>query len=184
MERAGRPSLSERRGGLLAALAALHLALVCLFVWTDLSEASGSPARATLGTYKNLSGIFRDYRFFAPAVASDMRAGFFVERPDGTSEFHSFLADNLEVGFRYNCIVGASMRDEKLRDLMAQSWAARMLGAHPDAARVTVVAQSFQLPAMRAFAAGARPSWQVVYAGTFDRRRREAGAAAGPGAKP
>jgi hypothetical protein len=173
MDDAGsRSSFGERHAGLLASLAVLHLALVCLFIWTDTSETSGGSVRRTLRTYKNLSGIFRDYRFFAPAVASDMRAGFFLEQPDGTSVFEPFLADNLEVGFRYNCIVGSSMRDEKLRDLMAQSWAAVMLGSHPEVARVLVVAQSFDLPAMKDFAAGRRPSWKLVYAGRFERRQR------------
>jgi hypothetical protein len=168
---APRPTFGERHAAALASLAALHLSLVCLFIWTEASEASTSPVHSALRTYKNLSGIFRDYRFFAPAVASDLRAGFFLEQPDGTSTFEALLTDNLEVGFRYNCIVSASMRDAKLRDLMAQSWSAMMLGNHPEATRVTVVAQSFELPSMRAFAAGARPSWKMVYAGTFDRRR-------------
>lgn len=171
MDDAGsRRSFGERHAGLLAMLAALHLALVCVFIWSDASEASDGPLHRTLRTYKNLSGIFRDYRFFAPAVASDVRAGFFLEQPDGTSAFQAFLADNLEVGFRYSCIVGSSMRDEKLRDVMAQSWAAVMLSNHPEAARVTVVAQSYELPTLRDYAAGRRPSWKVVYAGKFDRR--------------
>jgi hypothetical protein len=167
-------SFGERHAGLLACLAMLHLVLVGMFVWTNVSETSDSAVHRTLRTYRNLSGIFRDYRFFAPGVASDMRAGFFLERPDGTSEFQAFLSDNLEVGFRYNCIIGASMRSEALRDLMAQSWAAVMLGNHPDASHVTVVAQSFELPTMRAYAAGKRPHWRVVYAGKFDRRQRAA----------
>ena len=103
------------------------------------------------------------------------------QHPDGTSEFEPFLAENLEVGFRYNCIVGSSMRDERLRDVMARSWAAVMLGSHPEAARVLVVAQSFELPAMQAFAAGQRPSWKLVYAGKFDRRQRAPGVPGVPG---
>lgn len=177
MTAGSRVSFAERHAALLAGLAVLHLALVCVFIWTDASEASGGPVRRTLRTYKNLSGIIRDYRFFAPAVASDLRAGFFIEHGDRPGEFEPFLADNLEVGFRYACIVGSSMRDDKLRDVMAQSWSAVMLGSHPDATAVTVVAQSFELPPLRAFAAGARPSWKVVYAGTFDRKKQRAVAA-------
>jgi hypothetical protein len=169
-EAESRPTFGERRAGLLACLAAAHFALVCLFIWTDVAETSDSPAHRTMRTYKNLSGIFRDYRFFAPAVASDVRAGFFLERPDGTSTFQAFFAENLEVGFRFHCIIGASMRNDRLRDLMAQSWAAAMLGSHPDVSRVTVVAQSFDLPAMRDYAAGEQPRWKTVYAGSFDRK--------------
>lgn len=172
MEAEPRPPFARRRAGLLAGLASLHLALVCLFIWTDVTEGPPGRVSGALRTYRNLSGIFRDYRFFAPAVASDVRAGFFLEAPDGTSTFEAFLADNLEVGFRYHCIVGSGMRDEHLRDLMAQSWSAVMLGAHPEAAMVTVVAESYELPPMRAYAAGALPSWRVIYAGKFDRTAR------------
>jgi hypothetical protein len=165
-----RVSFGERHAGLLAWLAALHLAMVCCFLWTHAAEGRRGVLADALRTYKNLSGIFRDYRFFAPAVASDLRAGFVLERADGTSWFEPFLSDNLEIGFRYTCIIGASMRDQRLRDLMAQSWSALMLGAHPEALRVTVVAQSFELPPLHAFAAGERASWKLIYAGVFDRR--------------
>lgn len=165
-----RPRFGERHAGVLASVAMLHLALVTVFIWTDVAEMSSGTVQRGLRTYKNLSGVFRDYRFFAPAVASDMRAGFFLEQRDGATEFLPFLADNLEVGFRYNCIIGSSMRNDKLRDLMAQSWSAVMLGSNPEAEKVTVVAESFELPSMRVFAAGARPTWKVVYAGKFDRR--------------
>ncbi len=165
-----RTSFGERHAGLLACFATAHLVAIVLFIWTDATERSDSPVARAFRTYKNASGIFRDYRFFAPAVASDMRAGFILEKADGETEFQPFLADNLEVGFRYNCIIGASMRNEKVRDVMAQSWAATMLGANPQATRVTVVAQSYELPPMRRYAAGEEPSWQIVYAGKFDRK--------------
>lgn len=163
-------SFAERHAGVVATLAAAHLVLVGLFLWTGLAEQSSSaPARA-LRTYKNLAGIFRDYRFFAPGVSSDIRAGFFLEHPDGTSTFQPFLSEDLEVGLRYGCIVAAGMRDQKVRDVVAQSWAAAVLGQHPEATRVTVVAQGFQLPPLQEFARGATPSWKVIYAATFDRK--------------
>lgn len=165
-----RRTFSERHAGLLAGLAVLHLVMVCVFVWSDPAESSTDPFRRAVRTYKNISGIFRDYRFFAPNVASDMRAAFVLEQPDGTSELQAFQSDNLEVGIRYNCIIGASMRESKLRDLMARSWSAVMLGTNPSASRVMVLAQSYELPSMAAYARGERPSWKVVYAGKFDRQ--------------
>lgn len=177
MEPAGpRPSPGERHAGVVASLGVLHLVLVCIFVWTEAAEASGGPAHRAMRTYKNLSGVFRDYRFFAPKVASDMRAGFFLEEPDGTSTFEAFAADNAEVGLRYHCLVASSMRNERLRDLMARSWSAVMLGSRPWATRVTVVAQAYELPTMAAFAAGQAPRWNVVYAGVFGGAERRAGA--------
>lgn len=165
-------SLAERYPVQCAVLAALHLAFVALFIWTDFSEGDDSPGLRALRSYKSASGIFRDYRFFAPAVASDMRAAFVLRKADGASELVPLAADNLEVGFRYNCIIGASMRNERVRDLMAQSWAAAMLGLHPEVPRLTVVAQAYDLPAMADYAAGERPRWQTVYGGTFDHKRR------------
>lgn len=163
-------SFAERHASVVATLAVVHLVLVGLFLWTGLADmSSGAPGRA-LRTYKNLAGIFRDYRFFAPNVSSDIRAGFILEQQDGTSAFQAFVSDNLEVGLRYGCIVAASMRDEKVRDVLAQSWAAVMLGQHPEATRVAVVAQSFQLPTLAEFARGARPAWKVIYAADFDRK--------------
>jgi hypothetical protein len=165
-----RSSFAERHASVVATLASVHLVLVGLFLWTGLAEsASSAPARA-LQTYKNLAGIFRDYRFFAPGVASDIRAGFILEQADGTSAFQAFMSESLELGLRYGCIVSASMRDEKVRDVLAQSWSAVMLGQHPEATRVTVVAQGFHLPSLQAFADGEKPAWQVIYAASFDRK--------------
>ncbi|MCP3141547.1 hypothetical protein [Pyxidicoccus xibeiensis] len=163
-------SFAERHAGVVATLAAAHLVLVSLFLWTGLAENPSSTPERALQTYKNLAGIFRDYRFFAPGVSSDIRAGFILQQPDGTSAFHAFLSENLEVGLRYGCIVAASMRDEKVRDVLAQSWAAVMLGQHPEATRVSVVAQGYQLPPLEEYARGARPAWKVVYAADFDRK--------------
>jgi hypothetical protein len=166
-------SFCERHAGVMACLAALHLALVCLFIWTSVAESPGNPLARTLRTYKNLSGIFRDYRFFAPSVSDDTRVGFYLERADGTSELESFSADNREVDLRYNCIVSSGMHDNKLHDILIQSWAAGVLGSHPEAARVTVIGQAYQLPSLQAFADGAQPRWKTIYAGTFDRRAHQ-----------
>ncbi len=165
-----RSSFAERHASVVATLASVHLVLISLFLWTGLADSTGSaPARA-LQTYKNLAGIFRDYRFFAPNVSSDVRAGFILAQSDGTSAFHAFMSENLEVSLRYGCIVAASMRDDKVRDVLAQSWAAVMLGQHPEATRVAVVAQGFHLPSLQAFAGGEKPAWKVIYAADFDRK--------------
>ena len=96
--------------------------------------------------------------------------------PDGeqyktVDSFVQVIDELIDAGFhRDGCIVAASMRDEKVRDVLAQSWAAVMLGQHPEATRVQVVAQGFQLPPLEEFAQGAKPSWKVVYAAAFDRK--------------
>lgn len=154
-----------------ALAAVLHLAAVCLFVWRGTPEGPGE-WRSIARTYQNVSGTFRDYTFFAPAVASDLRAGFFVEgEEEGRSTFVSVAARNREIGFRYNCIVASCMRDLAGRDLFARSWAALVLGSHPEARSTTVVVEAYDVPTMESYRQGQRPQWDLVYAGTFARRR-------------
>jgi hypothetical protein len=155
---------------LLVVVALLHLAAVAGFIWTRAAEEAPGRVGEALRLYKNLSGAFRDYTFFAPAVASDVKAGFLLETADGPASFVAFRARNREVAFKYNSIIASSMRDERGRDLLAQSWAALMLGSHPAATSVTVVVEAFVLPTMPEYRAGARPEWRPIYAGTFARR--------------
>lgn len=167
-----RPAGDERRAGVWACIAALHLAVIAVFIWTDISRGESDAAfHRGVRTYKELSGVVSDYRFFSPAVSDDTRTGFFLELSDGGTLFQSLESEDLEVGLRYECIVASSLRSSKrTQDVLAQSWAAVMLGAHPEASRVTVVIQSYALPPMQAFAAGSKPDWTLNYTGTFDRR--------------
>ncbi|HEY3132948.1 MAG TPA: hypothetical protein VGL91_26085 [Acidobacteriota bacterium] len=154
---------------LLVVAVLLHLLLVALFIWTGFAEDWPGKLPGALRVYKNLSGTFRDYAFFAPAVASDLKAGFLVTDTAGEETFVNFVAKNREVGFRYNCIIAACMRDVRGRDLFAQSWAALPLGSNPDANRVTVMVKTLDLPSMRDYRAGKRPEWKTVYVGEFGR---------------
>lgn len=150
-------------------LAVVHLTMLVLFVWSGFAQSSPSTTASVVRTYRNFSGAFRDYAFFAPAVASDLRAGFILEYESGETRFLRFAADDREVAFRYNNIVAASMRDVRGRDLFAQSWAAFILGAHPDAVRASVITETFVVPSMAEYRAGERPDWTFVYVGRFER---------------
>jgi hypothetical protein len=159
----------------LAALAFLHLCSVAGFIWADLGQDSPSRTSIVLRLYKNLSGTFRDYTFFAPSVSSGLGAAFLVESPsDKQSELVNFASDDREISFRYNCIVTSCMRDLRSRELFAQSWSALILGSRPDANTVTVMVHAMDLPSMAEYRAGKRPAWKPVYAGTFGRRERPA----------
>jgi hypothetical protein len=153
----------------LVVAAFLHLLSVALFIWTVFAEDLPGKLPAALRVYKNLSGTFRDYAFFAPEVASDLKAGFLVTDTAGEETFVNFAAKNREVGFRYNCIIAACMRDVRGRDLFAQSWAALPLGSTPDVDRVTVMVKTLDLPSMRDYRAGKRPEWRTVYVAEFGR---------------
>ncbi|MFB1485306.1 hypothetical protein [Corallococcus sp. RDP092CA] len=167
-----RPEGDERRAARWACIAVLHLAAVGAFLWTGLARVSSDAAfDRGVRTYQGLSGVLSDYRYFAPAVASDSRTGFLIEQRDGSSLFEPLTSDEVEVARRYRCIVASGLRaNRKTQDVLAQSWAAVMLGLHPEATRVTVVIQSYQLPTLEDWAAGARADWAIHYTGTFGRR--------------
>lgn len=155
----------------LAAL--LHLAATVAFVWTGFAERPGwGVAGELLRLYKNASGAFRDYTFFAPSVASDLKAGFLLEGPDEKARFVHFSAQNKEIAFRYNCIVAACMRDVKGRDLFARSWAAVFLTPGSGVDRTTVMVKALDMPTMGAYRHGTRPEWRTIYASTFGRNAR------------
>jgi hypothetical protein len=152
----------------------LHLSLVVALIYTPLTGQVPGLLGSGLKIYKNLTGIFRDYSYFAPSVGSDMKAGFFLETTDGRTAFLSFASDNIEIAFRYNVIVVATMRDPRARDLFAQSWAALLLGNRSDAARLTIVVKTFVVPTMANFRNGKQPEWVTLYAGEFERAKSTA----------
>lgn len=157
------------REALCAGLVLMHLASVVGFIWTDIP---GSPApglvESWLRLYQNLSGSFRDYRFFAPSVASDTKAGFLLQNAAGEYRLVNFSAPNREIGFRYSCII-ATMRDQRAQDLFARSWAAFLLGNDSTAQKVVVMVKAFMVPTMAEYREGSRPEWRLVYGGEFER---------------
>jgi hypothetical protein len=162
----GPPGLALRW---LTILAFLHLALVAAFLWGNPSH--GTDAESPLHVYQSFSGTWRNYAFFAPDITSDYRAAFVLDDAAGTgSTLVELTGDNREITFRYGAIVAACMETADAREIFAQSWAALLLGARPDAARVTVIVERLEMPGMAAYRAGRRPTWKRIYAGMFDRR--------------
>jgi hypothetical protein len=147
----------------------LHLSLVVAFIYTPLTRQVPSLLGSGLKIYKNLTGIPKGYSYFAPSVRSDMKAGFFLETTDGRTEFFAFTSDNAEIAFRYYRIVFATMRKPRGRDLLAHSWAAMLLGNRSDAAKLTIIVKTFDVPTMADFRNGKQPEWKTIYAGEFER---------------
>jgi hypothetical protein len=139
-------------------------------LWTDWFTAPANTFARWGRSYLNLSGSIRDYAYFAPAVANDLRAGFLVEDSLGKISFIDFVSSNKEVGFRYNCVIASAMRSEKHRDLLAQSWAAFILSNQANSKAVTVVSQAYLLPSMQQYQQGSRPAWRTVYLGKFEKK--------------
>lgn len=159
------------RQALMGGLALLHLGFVVASVSMNFGSLPRGPLRKAVLTYCNLSGTFRDYTFFAPGVASALKAGFLVEKEGGAEPtVVAFGSDSREITFRYGSIMRSGMQDERGRDLFAQSWAALILGNRPDADSVTVMVERMIVPSMEEYRRGLRPQWAAVYAGRFDRR--------------
>lgn len=162
---------SQRLPRLMAVIAALHLAFVVASVSTNFGRLPAGILKSTVLTYCNLSGTFRDYTFFAPGVASALKAAFLVEdTAGGEPTLVSFGAESREISFRYGSIMRSGMQDERGRDLFAQSWSALVLGNRPSAESVTVMVERMIVPSMEEYRRGQRPQWVPVYAGKFSRR--------------
>ncbi len=154
---------------LIGIVVTVHLVMVAVFVFTGFPNERPGPGADALRTYRNLAGIFRDYTFFAPAVASDSKVSFLVEDVAGEVTVVSFAPANREVAFRLSCMMNACLRDERARDLFAQSWAAAVFGSRPEAVRVTVMAMTLEVPTMTDRRNGADQRWVPLYAGEFVR---------------
>lgn len=150
-------------------LVAMHLNLICLFVLGANQHEGTTTLSLALRTYRNAIGLFRDYSFFAPKVAADTRAGFLLERDGEAPQFLPMTDPGREADRRLTCIMGAAMGAKEARGVIARSWAAWALGQYPDVSKVTVVAQTFELPTMRDYAKGDRPAWKTIFAADFAR---------------
>lgn len=156
----------------IVSLACLHLLALTAFVWTGFPETGRGVLASALKGYQNLSGCSRKYGYFAPSVVWDLRVAFLLEDSRGRLTVVQFTSPRREIAIRYDCIIVACMRNEGARDLFAQSWAALLLGSHPEARRVTVVTKALAQPSMAEYRTGKRQQWRIVYVGEFTRRKR------------
>jgi hypothetical protein len=148
---------------------AFHLLAVVNFVYVKAEAYLFSPAGDVLRLYNNVTGIFRDYSYFAPSVAGAVRVGFLIHGRDERTTFVPFAADHREADYRLHAIALACMRNARTRQVFAQSWAARMLGRHADATSVTVMVELLNLPPMIDYRQGTPLKWETIYAGTYER---------------
>ncbi len=180
MTQSGPPLEARGAGGgraarILAPLAVLHLVFLSASVSTNFGRLPPGVLRSTALSYSNLSGTFRDYSFFAPSVASALKAAFLVEVADGgLPTLVMFGTESREIAFRYSSIMRSGMQEERGRDLFAQSWSALVLGNRPAAESVTVMVKWMLVPSMEEYHRGQRPEWKPLYVGRFSSRRHTA----------
>jgi hypothetical protein len=120
-------------------------------------------------TYGALSGSDSGFGFFAPGVASQLRATFTMTDDAGNSWTDVLEhGNNREARLRLGTVV-SNFAEEKMRRDVAASCAATMFGRHPTARQVVVRVEVYELPPMEAYRAGAQPEWIPVYEATVSR---------------
>jgi hypothetical protein len=77
------------------------------------------------------------------------------------------------VGFRLGTLAGtiyvASKKRTDLRRAFLGALAANRFGEHPDAERVHVSIEEWEMPSMAEYRAGARPRWRSLHDAAFTR---------------
>ncbi len=163
-----------KRSVLMAAFGC-HLALVVAGAAHLTSRVPGALGRG-LRFYDALSGAGDSYSFFAPAVGPQLRARFTVSTPQGgRSEETLETGKSREVGFRLGNLAGTVYIVAKRTDLrraFLAALAASRFGAHPEANRVEVSIEEWEMPTMAEYRFGARPRWRSLQDATFVRTSR------------
>lgn len=159
----------SRRHLLFTALAACHLTLVaCGAASVRFPSGSGVLGDA-IAWYGAMSGAEGTYRFFSPSVGTPVRATFTMTDADGNTRADVLYEGNQEVTLRLIKILLATYESD-LRQKVTASWAGKMFARHPDAQRVTIRVEEYQLPTMTEYASGERPFWRSEYEAVFQRR--------------
>jgi hypothetical protein len=158
----------------LAALAA-HLTLV---VWGagNMPSLPDGPVAQALRWYSALSGADGSFGFFSPGVPPQYRAQFTLVGKDGRT-----WTDTLERGGSHEARLRLSGIADKLFPLdpeerppdfqrtLTASWAAALFARHPEASRVVVRVEAYEVPSLADYQGGARLDWETIYEVTFTR---------------
>jgi hypothetical protein len=156
---------------LLVGAFACHLVLVLAGAAHLTSRVHGQEGRV-LRFYDSLTGAGDSYSFFAPAVGPQLRARFTISSARGDAEETLETGKSREVGFRLGNLAGtvylvAARTD--LRRAFLGALAANRFGAHPEAERVRVSIEEWEMPSMAAYRVGSRPRWRSLHEATFAR---------------
>jgi hypothetical protein len=152
-----------------------HLCVVVAGAAHFTSHLHGPVGRG-LRFYSSLSGAGESYSFFAPGVGPQLRARFTLSTPQGErSEETLETGKSREVGFRLGNLAGTvyivAERTDVRRAFLG-ALAASRFGAHPEANRVQVSIEAWEMPTMAEYRVGARPRWRSLHDATFVRTPR------------
>lgn len=129
-------------------------------------------ANVVIAEYGALSGTDSSYGFFAPSVGTQLRATFVLTDAGGQTTTDVLTTGvSKEADLRVGDMVAVFwMDDADLKRGLAGSWAGRMLARHPDATRVVVHLDAYDLATMDGYHEGKTPTWVPYYEAEFARR--------------
>jgi hypothetical protein len=155
---------------LLAFLAAAHMTLIVAgalhvkcFASPTINEVNAH--------YGFMTGSGNSYGFFC-SVPNYLRPRFIIHDAVGhTSEDALWQGvTNHEATLRFeNCVSWFGNMNFDQRTNLGRTWAATILGRHPDAVKVDVSVEMYAVPSMVELKSGKQPSWVEIYSATFNR---------------
>jgi hypothetical protein len=164
----GAATMSPRRRLALLILAAAHLGLAAMG-GVDMHLPGTGWMKRAISEYRTLSGTNVYYTFFVPGVATQVRPVFeLTDRSGRVTTDALSRAVGSEVGVRLGNLTALLdfSDDDSQRELLA-SWAGVMFARHPDAERVVIGIEAFELPSMEEHRKGRPPGWHLRDRFTF-----------------
>ncbi len=154
---------------LLSLFFTLHLLLVffsMMMPYSDkLSNIWDSKYFTPIRVYAVYTGTHIQFDFFAPSINSSLKVSYLVEYFNGETELIEELSEkSRESQIRYENIMSNFFEieeDESLRKAMTASWAAKVFSKRPDAKKVKVKIELFEIPQMK---------WSDYYESSFERK--------------
>ncbi len=113
--------------------------------------------------YTQLAVMQADYSFFSPNIAPDFIMLVSLQKPDGHWVAVAMPIPNTEVDKRlHSCLLGIQRIPGDLQQIIAKSWAARVLDEHPEAKFIRVMVQRKKQPDLADYRKGVRANPEIV----------------------
>lgn len=155
------------RFALFLSWAVLHLCLA-LFSAGGLHLKSGVLGKA-INYYSTVTGTDREYGFFAPNSKAETRVVFEIVDEAGRRSRHTLdeMATR-EAQLRFADIFGRlwvffEAKNPQLRNAITASWAGQMFGRYPEARKITVIFEAYELKSADQYRKGERSEWVKIY---------------------
>lgn len=144
------------------AAATIHLGIAALFSthWAVDKSLPGWIDRP-VKLYGAYTGARTHFNFFAPAVSTQARARFVLERADGRVVTDDLSTGNLEADQRI-AMMFTFYGVAEIRPFLSRALAVYMLDRHPEAVAVEVRVEALDIPTLPGLKAGKASRWVEI----------------------